>query len=770
MKRIQLTTINPLPTFPRGRGFIAGLRSLQNMTIRKSTFFAAVLVCVLLLVQCASWAAAGGGTVIEVTKTPQGVRVQYASGGAFYVEELVQGRWVGRQWGFAASPNRSRRSWDTDAFEVWIRTRPGAPETPLPASWRWIGGAELPAPRPGSLHFAVELANQNLPIRIKVHTVLDGTPVFTRWLEISNGADGALALVRVFPWTGQLWAADAPIQLGYTVRSDYPWEGWFKWQELQPGANVIRQELGLAYYHPVFLLRNQAKSEYFFGQLAWPLNRVMEFQKDRGLRFKVGPTAVNALRVIAPGEAVATPAVHLGYTKGGFDGAVQAMHDHIRRSVLSPHPADRAYRVQCLMPEDQRMTVYRGKDYNEQNLKSFVDVMAAAGMELFLLDGPTWCANYGEWLTPNPQPFPRGLQPLVEHTHSRDMLFGLYAEPEGGRDGYTSPGSTTTIGPWRRTAVFQQHPEWFVPGKSTNYPAPVLNLSKPEAAAYMEAEVEGIIDHYKLDLYRHDFCMELQGQGSETWRDGFLESDYWRHYEAFYAIFDRMRARHPQLILQQASGGGSRLDLGTLAHFDEHATSDRTSTPEVYRMLSGLSVYLPPEVLVTPIGMAEPKHRLDFVTMLRSIYALGNTPVVFNSLVPRDMEALTPEVRAKFLHYSDLYKNFMRPVLGQTKVYHHAPVNATGGVESGDWFAMEFSSPDRSRGWAVIIRLAKSATDPFVFKPKGLDPAGRYEVTFDNTQERALFRASRLMRQGLSIRLTGEPASELLLFKMRPGR
>ena len=134
-------------------------------------------------------------------------------------------------------------------------------------------------------------------------------------------------------------------------------------------------------------------------------------------------------------------------------------------------------------------------------------------------------------------------------------------------------------------------------------------------------------------------------------------------------------------------------------------------------MLSGLSVYVPPEVLVTSLGMAEPKHRLDLVTMLRSIYALGNTPMVFNSLVPKDMEALTPEVRAKFLHYSDLYKNFMRPVLGETKVYHHAPVNATGSVESGDWFAMEFSSPDRSRGWAVIVRLAKSGPDTFLFKP-----------------------------------------------------
>jgi len=633
-----------------------------------------------------------------------------------------------------------------------------------------VGETELPAPRAGSRHVAVELDNLKLPIRVKVHTVLDGTPVFTRWLEITNRDDHAVALVRVFPWAGRLWGADAPMQLGSTVRSDYPWEGWFKWKSLEPGANVIRQDLGLAYHHPLFLLRNEAKSEYFFGQLAWPLNRVMEFQRDRGLRFKMGPTSVDALRVIAAGETVATPALHLGYTKGGFDDAVQAMHDHIRRSVLAPRPADRAYRVQCLLPEDQRMTVYRGKDYTEPNLQRFVDVMAAVGVELFLLDGPTWCANYGEWLIPNPQAFPQGLQPLVEHTHGLGMLFGIYAEPEGGRDGYTTPGSNIAIGPWSRSAAYQQHPQWFNSGTPEHHHAPVLNLAMPAAAAYMESDLENIINHYQLDLYRHDFNTVVQGEGSETEREGFMESDYWRHYEAFAAIFDHVRARHPQLILQQASGGGSRLDLGTLAHFDEHFTSDRTSAPEVYRMLSGLSVYLPPEVLVTPLGMADPKHRLDFVTMLRTIYALGNTPMVFNSLVPKDTEALTPQVRAQFLHYSDLYKNFMRPVLGQIRVYHHAPVNATGGVESGDWFAMEFTSTDRTRGWALIVRLAKTGGDTLAFKPKGLDPAAQYEVSFDNTDRREAFRASRLMRQGLSIQISGEPASELLLFKILPRR
>ena len=103
---------------------------------------------------------------------------------------------------------------------------------------------------------------------------------------------------------------------------------------------------------PYFVLRNESNGEYFFGQLAWPVNYVMEFQRERGLSFKIGPLAANALRVISAGETIRTPAVHLAHTKGDFDLTVQAMHDHVRRSVLPKRRPDRAHLVQYVFPED----------------------------------------------------------------------------------------------------------------------------------------------------------------------------------------------------------------------------------------------------------------------------------------------------------------------------------------------------------------------------------------------------------------------------------
>jgi alpha-galactosidase len=703
-----------------------------------------------------------GQTEITVSKTPEGRDILYVSGQTVYAEGLAKGRWVAHYWDMHGAAMGSRNSRDEDAFAIEIKDTPTPPTMPgklLAQGWQWVSASDLPASQAGSRHFVVELLNSEFPIRIKLHTLVDGTPVMERWMEITNTFRKPVALTGLFPWSGQLWPGGSSFTLGHSIRWDIGWEGWFGWTALQPGTNVAEQTRGLTYDDPYFFLQNSSRDEYFIGELAWPANYRMEFQNAQGLSFKIGPTAINALRVIVPGETITTPSVHLGCIQGDFDAAVQALHTHIRRSVLPRRDPDRAYRIQYLIPEDWAMTVYRGEAYNEANMKKCMDVAAAMGMELFILDGPMWGSAYGNWLVPNQKRFPRGLAPLVEYAHQKGLLFGLYMEPEGGRDGYTSRNGGATIGPWSASQVFQDHPHWFV------QPQSVLNLSIPEAAQYMDGVVQQVISHYQLDLYRHDFNAPMRNQGTETLRDGFVECDYWRHYDAFYSTFRGVRERYPHVILQQASGGGSRLELATASVFDEHFSSDRQTMPHVYRALSGLSVYEPPEIFVGSNGMAWPPDRPDLDTTLRGAYALGNTPVIFNALLPKSTDELAPAMREKFLHYANLYKTFIRPALPTCKIYHFAPVNATGGVESGNWLAIEFAAPDTQKAWAVIIRLAKTEVGPYVLKPKGLDPQSMYRVTFDNTGKTEQIEGASLMESGLAIQPGADRESELLLFE-----
>ncbi len=701
-----------------------------------------------------------GSSGIKVEVSPKH-EIRYISGKTVYVESLRQGRWVDRYWSADGRVDPSKFWTGDNAFEIRVKNRPTPPTVPgtsLSMGWQWVSSSETPGSRPGTRDSVVELYSLIYPIDIKVHTLLDGTPVLTRWLEITNKSSGPLALTALSPWCGRLWAADAPITLGHSMRWDDQWAGWIGWTPLTEGSNAFDQDRGLAWDDPYFLLHNTSRGEYFFGQLAWPVNYHMKFYRGHdGVSFSIGPSSFNALRVIPPGKTITTPAVHLGPVKGDFDQTVQAMHQHIRRSVLPTRDLKRSYLIQYLFPEDQPLTVYHGDQYNMANVEKVMDVAAAAGAEVFILDGPTWCETYGDWLTPNLKAFPNGLGPLVEYAHKEGLLFGLYAETEGGRNGYCADG--VCIKDWPQSEVYKEHPWWFV------QPNSVLNLSIPAAGTYFRGILAQMADHYHLDLYRHDFNSPLRGRGSETKRDGFLESDYWRHYQAFYSAFQHLHKTHPDLILQQASAGGTRLDLDTVGTFSENYTTDRASFPDLFRTAAGVSVFLPPEILVSPNGMS--RDLPDTITSLRGIYALGNTPMIFNGILPKSLENFKPALRQLYVRYAKLYKTFIRPLLPTCRVYHFAPINATSGFDADGWLAMEFTSPNGREGWATIVRLNKQKPNTYLFKAKGLNPAAKYQVTSDNTGKTTEMDGGRLMQEGVSVHTTADVASELLLFKTK---
>jgi hypothetical protein len=127
-------------------------------------------------------------------------------------------------------------------------------------------------------------------------------------------------------------------------------------------------------------------------------------------------------------------------------------------------------------------------------------------------------------------------------------------------------------------------------------------------------------------------------------------------------------------------------------------------------------------------------------------------------------------------------------------MYHHEPVNHRGGVESSPWFAIEYTSPDRTEGWATIIKMRNGSGDTFVhkypneviddreipasqiwesdtyiFRPRGLDPAKTYRVTFDSLDTTVTIDGLRLLQEGLPIRLENAGLSELLLFEAVSG-
>ena len=73
-------------------------------------------------------------------------------------------------------------------------------------------------------------------------------------------------------------------------------------------------------------------------------------------------------------------------------------------------------------------------NFDEKTQEGLADKAASIGVERFVMDDGWFStrvndkSGLGDWY-PNPQRFPNGLKPLIDHVHNLGMDFGLWVEP-----------------------------------------------------------------------------------------------------------------------------------------------------------------------------------------------------------------------------------------------------------------------------------------------------------------------------------------------------
>src|SRR3990172_4983594 len=191
---------------------------------KKKQVTAAVIFFLLFSLKMTVFAA--GLMDITVGEAPE-YEVRYTTDKATYVEALIEQQWIGRYW--MLDGDKPEEKFTERVFEIWIKTSPENNAVLLQKGWTVTKTVQLPETAQNARHFVVELVNRLHPVTVKVHTLLDGTSVFTRFLEITNTANNAIALVGLSVWSGKLWANDATFTVGHSISH---WEGFFGWTPL----------------------------------------------------------------------------------------------------------------------------------------------------------------------------------------------------------------------------------------------------------------------------------------------------------------------------------------------------------------------------------------------------------------------------------------------------------------------------------------------------------------------------------------------------------
>ena len=358
-----------------------------------------------------------------------------------------------------------------------------------------------------------------------------------------------------------------------------------------------------------------------------------------------------------------------------------------------------------------------------------------------------WGNNVGDWRDGSWLAKDGGLKAIVDYVHQQGLKFGLWVEIE-------AAGANSNLR--------KEHPEWLL--RCNGDPVSggrALDLSQPVVAAWVEGEIERIIQTYHLDMYRIDHNHCLDPSGNRLYQ-GFTEDLTWRYYDAFNAIFDRLRARYPEVVFQNCAGGGGRLDWGTLARFHNTELSDWMRLPRGLKILNGVTASLPPEILLRTFGTEVGEHALD--GDLDAQLRLCFSRVIFRGVAP-SLDDLTPYLQGRIEHYLDLYKKQIRPVMIGGLVFHHTPFLEISKVTP--WCALEYARPDRSESVAVVFKTGEVSgsdfPDEYLFLPRGLDVNRAYRVVMDNSGQEFSASGFDLTQKGMLIRLEANLSSELIL-------
>jgi len=615
-----------------------------------------------------------------------------------------------------------------------------------------------------SLESVITLESEIKPVRLKIHTVIDGTQMFSRYIEIENLSDENIKLSRLVLLGGGIEETNRRhyghgndigkiYSVGYFDSDKWGREGEFAWHDLTPDELTVKTRFGRdRFRHPVMFIRNNLSGMMYFSQIGWSggcsfsVDHHADYERsDSLLSFKAEITAHNPLTVIPPKSAFVTPEVYMGAVTGGLDEAVNEMHSHIRKSVLNmPEASPEKCLVGAGMGAEHDMSVETTKAYAKQ--------FAEMGAEVFIVDAGWVCppskqAQWGDYNgtnIPDPERYSDGLSEISDYCRSLGMKFGLWVDIEN--LGAKSP-------------VYEEHPEWREKTVFGIQSENLADFSKPEVAQWAENELARIIEEYKLDLLRVDHNV--------SYRDYFTMADAGtgvteclslRHHQAVYRMYENLKKRFPHVIFENCAGGGARTDLGMMKNFNHTWVSDCQQAPRSLTVTNGMTMALPPERVDRLFaGMGCHEHGTLDLQMRNTML----THMTLNVIAPANVQP--NKASMDFVKHSvKVYKNFIRPFLPKAKIFHHTP---GAGLLNSDFYALEIASPDGSRDAMAVFSLPSSQNRRYTALPKGINAEHTYKVTLDNSGASYTAKGSDLIVNGIPVSLSCPLSSELILFE-----
>lgn len=503
---------------------------------------------------------------------------------------------------------------------------------------------------------------------------------------------------------------------------------------------------------PFFNLEGQSGGTIL--AIGWPGQWEAQFDRDTSgtVRLRVGQESTHF--ALLPGEEVRTPLVALLFYSGdGIDG------QNVWRRWMLAHNVPR---VRGKLPEP--MLSGCGFLYfapwgisNAQTLKVFIDTYEAlripinawwtdagwydcevsipeSGYSLWPCTG-TWRADRKR--------FPRGIREVSDHAHRKGLKKILWFEIERVRP---------------ETWLARKHPEWLLPAPRNpgnqffGEDDHLLDLGNPAALRWAIRRIDSILKKGRVDIYREDFNMDpllfwRANDGKD--RRGIAEI---RHVTGHLRLWDELRRRHPDLLIDVCASGGKRNDLEALRravplHRSDYtggvaAAEAATARLDANQCITrGIASWIP--FFGTGMNLVDTYRFRSFLS-----------PCLAFDLDPRSDsldKALWRCLTAQFKHVAPLFMGDFYPL---TKYSQQPDV----------WMAWQFHDPATGVGMVQAFCRVQCGKTAACFPLRGLEPEANYEIEDIDSGKTWRHSGRRLMGAGLQVRAPCKPAAMLFTY------
>ncbi|MBQ4086757.1 MAG: alpha-galactosidase [Clostridia bacterium] len=261
---------------------------------------------------------------------------------------------------------------------------------------------------------------------------------------------------------------------------------------------------------------------------------------------------------LKPGESFTTVTAAVALGKD-FDDAIAQMTKY-RRHIAYRSPKDIGLPV---MFNDYMGCL--GADPTTEKELPQIDAAAAAGAELFIMDAG-WYANGGWWDTVGEwkvfeERFPNGMGEVFDYIRAKGMIPGIWLEPEV--MGVNCPIQDQ----FDDSSFFMRHGKRVI-----DHGRYQLDFRNEKVRKHLDTVVDGLIRDYGIGYFKFDYNIDA-GIGTEVNADSFGDG-LKQHNDAMLSWLDGVTKRHPDVILENCSSGGMRMDYLSLAHSSLQSLTD----------------------------------------------------------------------------------------------------------------------------------------------------------------------------------------------------